>query len=737
MSKMTYYSSAKKWGEALPIGNGKLAGMVYGGIGRERIDINDATLWSGYPRDYTNPKSAELLDEARELVYKGENAKADEFVKKNMHGEYSESYLPLGRILISTDRKEKDNYSRILDIDKAILSVANGKDTRESFISYPDDAMFYRMNFADKAKVSIKLYSPLKSNVSMYKDALCLSGYAPDHVVPNYVIGALRPIKYNECKAMAFGMICRVETDGRVKIARKSIIIDDATDILITIRTQTGFKGSDVMPERDIERIKRMLEDSPIISFSDYEKVKQRHIKDYTDIYGRHALELECEEEEKDVLSLLKKAKKGEIDTALVKLLYDYGKYMIVSGSRDSQPLNLQGQWNKSIRPPWSSNLTTNINFQMNYWGAAACNLTECIEPFFNAAQEILQCGIKTARINYNADGFACNHNVDIWRMTTPVKGNPAYMFAPLCGAWIANEAYAHTITSYGCVDNRIVDITQQASRFCLDYLTPHEGKLVTCPSGSAEAEFFVGSKRCALDYASALEMGIIKQCLMNCMEATRNNELKKRCETALDSLYGYTTVYGRLNEWHDDKPIVEKGHRHFSPLYGLYPAKAMRFYADRELVKAAESLLDYRMSHAHNSIGWSAAWAMCLYARLHRSEDVMKILCGMMANSLFSNLFGFHPPTYFQIDGNLGFVAAINEMLFYEEGGIIDLLPACPDSWQCGKVRGHKINGIELNIEWRNGRVVSITADKPIRVNSVNVADTVFLDNVKLVKRI
>lgn len=735
MSKMIYYSPAKKWGEALPIGNGKLAGMVYGGIEKERIDINDATLWSGFPRDYTNPKSAELLDEARELVYKGENAKADEFVKTNMHGEYSESYLPLGKILISTDRKVKENYTRTLDIDEAVLSVVSGGDTRESFISYPDDAMFYRMKFAEKSKVSIKLYSPLKSTVSMYKDALCLSGYAPDHVVPNYVIGALRPIKYNESKAMAFGMICRVETDGRVKIARKSIIIDGATDILITIRTQTGFKGCDVMPDRDTEGIKSALGQRPTVSFSDYENIKHRHIEDYKAIFSRHTLELDYKEQ--DVPSLLRKVKKGEIDTALVKLLYDYGKYMIVSGSRDSQPLNLQGQWNKSIRPPWSSNLTTNINFQMNYWGAAACNLTECIKPFYTAAEEISQCGVKTARINYNADGFACNHNVDIWRMTTPVKGNPAYMYAPLCGAWIANEAYAHTMTSYGCVDKRIVDITQQASLFCLDYLTPHDGKLVTCPSGSAEAEFFVGAKRCALDYASALDMGIVKQCLMNCVESTHDEELKHRCETALDSLYGYTTVYGRLNEWHDDKPIVEKGHRHFSPLYGLYPAKAMRFYADRELVKTAESLLDYRMNHAHNSIGWSAAWAMCLYARLHRSQDVMKIMGGMMANSLFENLFGFHPPTYFQIDGNLGFVAAINEMLFYEEGGIIDLLPACPDSWRQGAVRGHKINGIELNIEWYNGKVIAISADKPIRVNGVNVADTARLNNVKIVNRI
>lgn len=735
MSKMIYHSPAKKWGEALPIGNGKLAGMVYGGIEKERIDINDATLWSGFPRDYTNPKSAELLDEARELVYKGENAKADEFVKTNMHGEYSESYLPLGKILISTDRKEKENYTRTLDIDKAVLSVVSGGDTRESFISYPDEAMFYRMKFADKSKVSIKLYSPLKSTVSMYKDALCLSGYAPDHVVPNYVIGALRPIKYNESKAMAFGMICRVETDGRVKIARKSIIIDGATDILITIRTQTGFKGCDVMPERDIEGIKSALIKRPTVSFCDYDSIKQRHIEDYRAIFSRHTLELDYKQQ--NVPSLLKKVKKGEIDTALVKLLYDYGKYMIVSGSRDSQPLNLQGQWNKSIRPPWSSNLTTNINFQMNYWGAAACNLAECIKPFYTAVEEISHCGVKTARINYNADGFACNHNVDIWRMTTPVKGNPAYTYAPLCGAWIANEAYAHTMTSYGCVDKRIVDITQQASRFCLDYLTPHEGKLVTCPSGSAEAEFFVGAKRCALDYASALDMGIVKQCLMNCIESTHDEELKHRCETALDSLYAYTTVYGRLNEWHDDKPIVEKGHRHFSPLYGLYPAKVMRFYADRELVKAAESLLDYRMSHAHNSIGWSAAWAMCLYARLHRSKDVMKIMGGMMANSLFENLFGFHPPTYFQIDGNLGFVAAINEMLFYEEGGIIDLLPALPDNWQHGAVKGHKINGIELNIEWRNGKVIVISADKPIRVNGVNVADTALLNNVKIVKRI
>lgn len=752
MSKMRYFSPAAKWSEALPLGNGKLAATVYGGIAEDRISLNDATLWSGYPRDYTNARNKDALSQARKLVFEEKYAKADAFVKKNMHGDYCESYLPLGDLIVTcAGAATAKNYSRTLSLDDAILRVENGGEERDAFVSRPSDALFYRIKFSKPSDVTVKARSKLKARAETFdKNLLFLTGFAPDRVVPNYRVAELYPVRYNEKKGMAFSMLCRVDTDGETVSSDSFLTVRNATVITLTVMTETGFLGFDQLPSRNTSALKSLLTDRMRRCRSDFETEQAAHTADFRSVYGRHTLRLlesggrsappETADAEtdaaSDVKTLLKRAESGKTDAALVNLLYDYGKYLLVSGSRGSQPLNLQGQWNPSVRPPWSSNLTTNINYQMNYWCASACNLTECLNPFYKTLSEIAESGAKTARINYGFGGFSCNHNVDVWRMTTPVKGNPAYMHAPLCGVWIVNEALAHCVTSGEAPDEATLTALKDAVVFVLESLTERNGKLVTCPSASPEAEFLSGAKRCALGYASAFEIGLILECFRYAKIYLKDIRLLSDIRIASENLYGFTVGKTGLNEWHDDKPLAERGHRHFSPLYALYPAKIISYYGEEKLLEAAKKLFYDRMAHARNSIGWSAAWAMCLAARLHDGEKASALIDNFTSKSLFPNLFSFHPPTYFQIDGNFGFVAAVNEMLFYEEDGIVDLLPACPKAWKYGRVDGHKILGTELGMEWKDGVVVSVWANRPMRINARNLSPNVLARNVTVVER-
>lgn len=730
MSEMLYYTSAKKWKEALPLGNGRLAAMVYGDVKKERIALNDATLWSGYPRDYTNKKSVLALDKVRNLIFQEKYGEAEAIVRKNMSGEYSQSYLPLGEIKIKTDSSESKNYKRILDLSSAVLTIDNGNDKRIAFVSHADNAMYYKITNTAPINLQITVDSKLKSYKQTIDNSIILSGRAPDNVTPNYVIGELKPIKYNEGKGMAFAMRCGIETNGKIVYNKGKAVIKNATEVLLKITTETGFIAYNISPDTDRKRcVDKLLKNTAV----NYNKAMEEHLCDYKKLFFRQELDINANDN--DVLELLRKARQGKIDNSLVKLLYDYGKYLVISGSRGSQPLNLQGQWNDIIRPPWSSNLTTNINFQMNYWGVSECNLGECLIPFYNALYEIAESGEKTASINYGAKGFACNHNVDIWRMTTPVKGNPSYMYAPLCGAWIANEAYGHEKNIKGYVSDKLIAVIDKSIEFILDYLTEYKGEMVSCPSASPEAEFMEGRARHSLDYGTAFEMGIIKQAMLNCMESSHNDDLKKRCADIFGKLYDFRDTNTGINEWHNEKIIAEKGHRHFSPLYAFYPAKVIGYYdaGKRDMVR---KLFDYRMKYAGNSIGWSAAWAICISARLRDSVSAYKIIGNYMVKSTLPNLMSYHPPYYFQIDGNLGFLAGINEMLITEEKGIIDLLPACPEEWKDGSLKGQKINGSEINFEWQNGKVTSIVSDNSIKVYRENIADNVTLKNVELVYR-
>ena len=736
MDKLWYRKPALLWRQALPIGNGITGVMIYGGKRKETLAFNDSTLWSGYPKDQTNPESIRNIDKVRELIYAGKNSEADKLAMEKLIGHYSESFLPLGKIIINFNQRRFNKYQRVLDIANAIHTISYNETKREAFVSYPDKVAVYHITSKKPFNISISAASKIHSEVTISDNALILVGNAPDYVAPNYLFKERKPIHYNEGKGMSFCLRTEVNTDGDISYKNKQILINNAKTVTLYMITATGFIGYDKMPITDRNVVMMKSKADLACLNKNYNSLKSRHITDYARIFNRQSLSLKSDI---DISSkaLINLAKGGDVKTGLIELFYNYGKYLTISGSRNGgQSMNLQGLWNNKMRPPWSSNYTTNINAEMNYWGASNSNLSECIEPYLNLIYEIMQAGKHTAGINYNCSGFACNHNVDIWRKTAPVQGSPNYMYSPLCGIWLSNEIYEHykngQLEKY---KDKIFEIIAEAVKFSSSYLVEHDGYLVTCPSASPEADFIINGTRCNLDYASTFEMSLIRQLYNNYLEIESNSVLSEVIKMQIPRLYPFKEGSTGILEWHKDYEIAEKGHRHFSPLYAFYPGRVIKYYENPEETKWIKKLFDYRTNNSKQYIGWSAAWAICLAGRLHDSMKALNIINSMLSHSVFNNLFCVHPPFLFQIDGNLGFVGGINEMLVYEENGIIELLPALPISWEDGEMKGFVIRGAVISFKWKKGKITNITSDKPIKVmNKLLANDCKITRNINLV---
>lgn len=731
MNKVWYKKPAKFWRQALPIGNGHTGVMIFGGKCNEQLALNDGTLWSGYPKDQTNSESLQFLPKVRELIFEGKHKEADALCREKMCGAFCESFLPLGSVYVKIKSKGGKEYRRELDLEDGVHTVTSNQIRRESFASYPDKIVAYHLESTQPFSFTISADSKLKSTVSVSNNGLNLTGNAPDYVAPNYQRLVLHPVEYNKGKGMSFCARAEVESNGTVNCTKKSVSVNDATNATIYLTTATGFCGYDKMPLIDrsvplnecIQRLKAVEKN--------YITLKKRHIDDFRKLFSKQSFTL-GEDSNLPTDELVKQAKNGDVSKALMELFYGFGKYLMISGSRKGgQAMNLQGIWNQKVRPPWSSNYTTNINAQMNYWCAVRSGLTDCLEPYVRMIHEIMNAGKKTAKVNYGCDGFACNHNVDIWRKTAPVQGPPSYMYAPLCGAWLANELYSHykngKLEEYS---ETVLKIAEEAARFSADYLTQHNDQWVTCPSASPEAEFTKDKARCSLDYASSFEMGIVKQAFNNYLEFAKETELKKNIQEKLAKMLPYQSGATGIREWQGDFPITQKGHRHFSPLYAFYPGTDIGYYSNPRETKLVKQLFDYRLQNSNQFIGWSGAWSICLAARLHQGQTAYKAICGMLGHSVFYNLFDIHPPYLFQIDGNMGYVAGVNEMLIYEEQGVIELLPAIPKEWQDGSVENMIVNGASVSFSWKSGKVTKLKSDQPVRVLNQALATNAVIDN-------
>lgn len=735
MNIIKYSKPAKTWREALPLGNGKTGLMIYGSLSKEKICFNDGTLWSGYPKDYNSSESLNNLDEVRKLIFEGKNTEADALCEEKLTGFYSEAFMPLGEVNLEFRGIDKSKYTRSLNLSKAVHTVETMGAKAECFSSYCDNISAYKITSAKPFSAVVKAKSKLKYNVKTENKSLFLLGNAPDYAAPNYLHTELYPIRYNEKKGMAFCLQVSVETNGKIGECKSKIKVENATELTLYFVTATGFNGFDKMPETNRNTVKQKCTAKMNSVEKNYDLLKSRHIADFSALYSRQSISFHCDKD-MNADELLSAVKNGNDETALTELMYNYGKYMIISGSRKGgQALNLQGIWNNSVRPPWGSNYTVNINTQMNYWGASGSGLSNCIEPLIQMLYEVMQNGRKTAKINYGCRGFVCNHNVDLWRKTPPVKGNANYMFSPLCGAWLVNEIYSHykngELYDY---EEKIKELVTESTLFLNDFLVLNNDEYVICPSVSPENVFTHNGKSCKLDYASAYDMGIVRQSFKNTLEISDDAELIGDIKKKLPLLYPFKEGKNGICEWHKDYVTPEKGHRHFSPLYAFYPGNIIGYYDDKEKTEWVRRLYHFRTENSTQYIGWSAAWAICLSARLREKETVSKVIRSMLAHSVFKNLFCVHPPFYFQIDGNLGFVAGVNEMLLTEENGSVELLPALPDNYaKSGRVKNMVVNGAKISFEWQNGSVIKIKSDKPTTVINKHLADDIQLENITL----